>query len=163
MSTWTPEAVARLRGFHSEGFSFSEIASLLSRSRNSCIGKAHRLGMTQAKEVSVENHRKSLSSRASSSAPIRRRRLILKSDLIDDNAIPVEQRKTLMDLEPGDCRWPVGHPGEPDFFFCAAPAMHGHSYCPNHSARAWTKAPLSDRRTDKSFAAAPLDFRRRAA
>ena len=32
--------------------------------------------------------------------------------------IPLEQRKTLLQLTEKTCRWPVGDPGGTDFFFC---------------------------------------------
>lgn len=48
--------------------------------------------------------------------------------------IPMEQRRTLMSLRPGECRWPFGDPGTEGFFFCGAPQMpHAcFEYCPAH-------------------------------
>jgi hypothetical protein len=43
---WTPEHEALLRELHSKGLSFSQIAKAIgNHSRNSCIGKAKRLGL----------------------------------------------------------------------------------------------------------------------
>jgi GcrA cell cycle regulator len=50
-----------------------------------------------------------------------------------DNAIPQEQRKTLMQLNGHTCRWPVGYPGEPNFFFCGA--LTDTTYCDYHTTR----------------------------
>jgi hypothetical protein len=46
-------------------------------------------------------------------------------------------------LTPGACRWPEGNIDDPaGFRFCAAPAGVGHSYCPEHRARATLRLPL---------------------
>ena len=39
-----------------------------------------------------------------------------------DVLIPLDQRKTLMQLTDKTCHWPVGMPGQPDFFFCGGAA-----------------------------------------
>jgi len=39
---------------------------------------------------------------------------------------------SLMDLQSGQCKWPVND-GDP-FLFCAAPALPGSSYCGCHAA-----------------------------
>ena len=60
-----------------------------------------------------------------------------------DMAIPVEQRRTLLGspfgaypaIEPGQCRWPVGDPEDPGFFFCGAHSGD-HTYCSPHRRRA---------------------------
>ncbi|MGD9805121.1 MAG: GcrA family cell cycle regulator [Hyphomicrobiaceae bacterium] len=40
--------------------------------------------------------------------------------------------KTLLELEAGDCRWPVGDPRHDGFHFCGAPQMLGRPYCITH-------------------------------
>lgn len=45
---------------------------------------------------------------------------------------PLEQRKTLIDLEPHHCRWPFGDPRESSFYFCGANKAAGFSYCAGH-------------------------------
>jgi GcrA cell cycle regulator len=42
------------------------------------------------------------------------------------------KRKTLLDLESNDCRWPVGEPRQPDFHFCGKPHAPGRPYCQEH-------------------------------
>jgi GcrA cell cycle regulator len=44
--------------------------------------------------------------------------------------------KSFMDLEPGDCRFPIGEPGAPDFYFCAGQQTDG-SYCLGHARIAY--------------------------
>lgn len=62
---------------------------------------------------------------------------------IDDTAIPFEQRKTLAQLSERDgfCRWPVGEPSSPDFFYCGGKASEGSSYCAGHCAVAYYYRP----------------------
>ena len=36
--------------------------------------------------------------------------------------------KTLLDLEAGDCRWPIGDPQQPDFHFCGKKKIPGLPY-----------------------------------
>ncbi len=51
---------------------------------------------------------------------------------VDDFYVAPENRKRLLDLEPNDCRWPLGDPRAPDFHFCAGPKVPGFSYCQHH-------------------------------
>ena len=57
-----------------------------------------------------------------------------------DADIPLAQRRTLLELTRGACRWPVGDPSHPDFFFCGAEALRGERYCAAHRARAYRPA-----------------------
>lgn len=52
-----------------------------------------------------------------------------------NNAIPVEQRVSLLDLTAGVCHWPVGDPGEPGFFYCggARDPYCTQPYCRAHA------------------------------
>jgi hypothetical protein len=59
----------------------------------------------------------------------------------EDLAIPVEQRRTLMTLKQGQCKWPINHPGAEDFFFCGDTA--NGPYCARHARRAFV--PLGSR------------------
>jgi GcrA cell cycle regulator len=61
--------------------------------------------------------------------------------------IPVEQRKTLLELNEKTCRWPVGDPGSADFFFCGGETVADLPYCTHHSRVAFQ--PANDRRRDK--------------
>jgi len=46
--------------------------------------------------------------------------------------LPVEQRCTLFDLTERRCKWPVGDPTSPDFFFCGARKVADSPYCGYH-------------------------------
>ena len=59
----------------------------------------------------------------------------------------VADKTSLLDLNDRICRWPIGHPGEPDFHFCGAPANPGFPYCVNHCGVAYqAQLPRRDRR-----------------
>ncbi len=49
--------------------------------------------------------------------------------------IPLEQRKTLLQLTEKTCHWPVGDPGSPDFFFCGGESANDQPYCSFHAPR----------------------------
>ena len=46
-------------------------------------------------------------------------------------------KTSLLDLNDRICRWPMGHPGEPDFHFCGEPVNPGFPYCVEHCGRAY--------------------------
>jgi GcrA cell cycle regulator len=49
----------------------------------------------------------------------------------------ISGKTTLLDLSDKVCRWPMGHPGEPDFHFCGQPVNPGFPYCVEHCGRAY--------------------------
>jgi len=49
----------------------------------------------------------------------------------------IADKTSLLDLSDKVCRWPMGHPGEPDFHFCGAPVNPGFPYCVEHCGRAY--------------------------
>jgi len=59
----------------------------------------------------------------------------------------VADKTSLLDLNDRICKWPLGHPGEPDFHFCGAPANPGFPYCVQHCGVAYqAQLPRRDRR-----------------
>lgn len=56
-------------------------------------------------------------------------------------------KTSLLDLNEKVCRWPMGHPGEPDFHFCGADVNPGFPYCVEHCGRAFqAQLPRGSRR-----------------
>jgi GcrA cell cycle regulator len=49
----------------------------------------------------------------------------------------VADKTSLLDLNERICRWPMGHPGEPDFHFCGQQVNAGFPYCVEHCGRAY--------------------------
>jgi GcrA cell cycle regulator len=59
----------------------------------------------------------------------------------------VADKASLLDLNDRICKWPMGHPGEPDFHFCGSPANPGFPYCVEHCGVAYqAQLPRRDRR-----------------
>ena len=56
-------------------------------------------------------------------------------------------KTTLLDLTERICKWPMGHPGEPDFHFCGEAVNPGFPYCVEHCGRAYqAQLPRGTRR-----------------
>ena len=49
----------------------------------------------------------------------------------------IADKTSLLDLSDKVCRWPMGHPGEPDFHFCGEKVNPGYPYCVQHCGRAY--------------------------
>ncbi|OYX65289.1 MAG: GcrA cell cycle regulator [Sphingomonadales bacterium 32-64-17] len=49
----------------------------------------------------------------------------------------IADKTSLLDLSDRVCRWPMGHPGEPDFHFCGEKVNPGFPYCVEHCGRAY--------------------------
>jgi len=49
----------------------------------------------------------------------------------------IADKTSLLDLNERVCRWPMGHPGEPDFHFCGEKVNPGFPYCVEHCGRAY--------------------------
>ncbi|HKT16107.1 MAG TPA: GcrA family cell cycle regulator [Allosphingosinicella sp.] len=59
----------------------------------------------------------------------------------------VADKTSLLDLNEKICKWPIGHPGEPDFHFCGKSANPGFPYCVEHCGVAYqAQLPRRDRR-----------------
>ena len=56
-------------------------------------------------------------------------------------------KTSLLDLNDRICKWPLGHPGEPDFHFCGDKVNPGFPYCVAHCGHAYqAQLPRRDRR-----------------
>ncbi len=56
-------------------------------------------------------------------------------------------KTSLLELNDRICRWPMGHPGEPDFHFCGEKVNPGFPYCVEHCGRAYqAQLPRGTRR-----------------
>ncbi|NBC35510.1 GcrA cell cycle regulator [Novosphingobium sp. FSY-8] len=59
----------------------------------------------------------------------------------------IADKTSLLDLNDRICRWPMGHPGEPDFHFCGDKVNPGFPYCVEHCGRAYqAQLPRGHRR-----------------
>jgi GcrA cell cycle regulator len=137
-NVWLGEEIDELKRLAAAGLSASRIGDQLGKSKGSVIGKMNRLGITKA-PVSV-----TLKERPSKPkppppqvpkpppprpAPPPKRDLLADMDRIGTTA--------LFALQEGECKWPVGQPGTPDFQFCAAKQLDGYVYCKLHAMAAF--------------------------
>ena len=59
----------------------------------------------------------------------------------------IADKTSLLDLTERICKWPMGHPGEPDFHFCGEKVNPGFPYCVEHCGHAYqAQMPRRDRR-----------------
>src|ERR1043165_7768 len=132
--TWTDDRVELLKRLWADGLSASQIAGELGGiTRNAVIGKVHRLrpsGRAKAPSSSVPRQRKPRApSMFRAPRPMMRGNTALAhmppydsapepSTRCTKNIIPIGQRCTLLELDQEKCHWPIGDPGQPDFFFC---------------------------------------------
>jgi GcrA cell cycle regulator len=162
--TWTEERVELLKKLWADGLSASRIAAELGGvSRNSVIGKVHRLGLSgraKSASASVPRQRKPRTHQHmmrlarpgvrgnTALAPMQ----AIETDLepepaVVENIIPMGQRCSILQLTESTCRWPIGDPSSADFFFCGGKSIEGLPYCGYHSRIAYQ--PVSERRRDK--------------
>lgn len=150
---WTDERVSELRRLHGEGgMSASQIAvEMGAGTRNAVIGKLHRMGLGRADRLArpppppkPKRIARFQSHHTTCQQPVEP---VMETNEATDQAIPITQRRTLVELEPGMCRWPVGHPGTPDFFFCGGTALEERPYCIHHDRRAYQPSKPQRRST----------------
>jgi len=141
---WTDERIALLKQLVREGYSGGLIAARMGVTRSSVIGKVVRLGMqlgnTRNSQRNLDQHlrlkanytrRKKAGDRLRPPPPkVRFTVEPLPVQNIEDVA-----RKSLLDLNLNDCRYPVGDPKTPGFGFCALERVPGSAYCHAHKER----------------------------
>lgn len=145
---WTETRTRVALALFNSGLSAKQVAGEIGGvSRNGVIGKVHRSGLSEANRKAsraagqARARRRRTVPEASAREPAARIKLLPKEappppDIIDQQ-IPVEQRRTLAQLDSACCHWPVGDPQAPDFFFCGAAKANddGIPYCPSHLIR----------------------------
>lgn len=159
--TWTEDRVDLLKKLWESGLSCSQIAAELGHvTRNAVIGKVHRLGLGgRVDKEKAQNIATRRSVRSGSTTP--KRTTVLRNVLREqpaeasvdqdedrhgsatdfDPSVPESQRKSVADLEIGDCRWPHGDPQTAEFFFCGKRSMQDDlPYCAHHSRLAYAAA-----------------------
>ena len=114
---WTDDKVKMLTKLWLKGSTTAEIAKKLGLSKNSIIGKVHRLNLKTRPSPIKPNPKKAIKK---------------------VKQIPHKQdRVGIMELKLNTCRWPVGDPTDDDFHFCGKNTVMGKPYCAQHCAMAY--------------------------
>jgi GcrA cell cycle regulator len=157
-TNWAPEHSDALREYLARGMSYSEIADAINAkfrtgySRNAAIGRAKRMGLAgpdrpdgpdrpkdlpghwprlppKAKAPRLRKLRERCAAESIRPMPVLERAETVKLRCVEI----VPRHLILIDLEPGDCRYPYG--GDDDgeaITFCGHPRRIGSSYCAPH-------------------------------
>lgn len=171
MSEWTEENIAALKELHAKGCTFSQIARdkrVGRRTRNACIGKALRLGLTQR---GADFGRSTAAITARMKAPPKPKAALKAPEVKKPpngvnapnkaaikpaapesirQSIPDQRAEDLLrtdlvqllDLKAHHCRWPIGNPGDDRFGFCGHAKQGERPYCSLHSAIAFQPTPV---------------------
>ena len=151
MSNWTKENVEFLKK-HWGSFTAREISEKMGAgfTRNSIIGKASRLGLSAKIKTrtatSNESFKNSESDKIIKSK--RGRRSKFKSLLIEKDFEP-ENPKQLEELTDNDCKYPIGHPNEKDFYFCGRTSLKDFSYCKLHLLYSYQSRENKNKKDDQ--------------
>lgn len=139
---WTDAAIARLKELWAEGLSASQCGTRMGVSRNSVIGKIHRLGLTG-------KYRRPREGRARRMTKPKPARLLETTEQVLSRPEIPQMRPDLrpvggfdlLELRAGMCRWPEG---EGPFTFCGAQQAFDSSYCRKHYALAHSRGSQRD-------------------
>lgn len=155
---WTDEAVEELKRMWDRGMTTGQIAKALNVTKNSIIGKVHRLCLTARpspikkapetknekkaakieKNIKTEKNEKTVKTvkeeqKISAENRLAERVPSKESTAIEETNIP------LVKLDNHTCRWPLGDPRDDDFCFCGKRVKTGQTYCEEHAAVAYVK------------------------
>lgn len=146
--TWTDERVHQLREMWNQGATASQIAHKLGNdfTRSAVMGKVRRLDLLRRTKINPQPKKKIIRTYRPKASVILQAPVPLQPEIIIPiEDVPLHQRKTLVDLGPDDCRWPIGDPCGDDFYFCGAETFLHHPYCGYHCRIAYVGSrALSD-------------------
>ncbi len=129
--TWTDSDIVKLKQLAEEHHSFAKIATELNKTRNSIIGKAHRLGLHTNPPPTKKASHASTTPRRGIHRPNIGKPFIMKDEnaTFDDDMIV-----DIYHLTNATCRWPIE-----GLYFCGrleADISSSIPYCPKHTQMA---------------------------
>ncbi len=149
--SWTEEKVAKLKELWGKGNTASQIAEIIGGiSRNAVIGKAHRLNLsakiktrTAASNKNFENSLEEKNIKTKKFTRGKFKSLIIEKDFEPENP------KQLEELTDNDCKYPIGHPNEKEFYFCGRNSLKDFSYCKLHLLYAYQSRDNKHKKDDQ--------------
>jgi GcrA cell cycle regulator len=147
---WTDEAVEELKKMWDKGMTTGQIAKALNVTKNSIIGKVHRLCLTARpspiKKSSDKPEKKATAPKLAKDVKKETTKSVSKKETsvvaeAEKKVAPVieETNIPLVKLDNHTCRWPMGDPRDEDFCFCGKRIKTGQTYCEEHAAVAYVK------------------------
>jgi len=129
---WTVDKIDKLKQLWGKGSTASQIAQIIGDvTRNAVIGKANRLNLSnKLSPKSTINNSNNFHKKKPTNIPkgkkVKFRSLIIEKNFEPENPIQLEE------LNDNTCKWPTGHPNEPNFYFCGRKSLKHFSYCKLH-------------------------------
>ena len=129
---WTVDKIDKLRQLWGKGNTANQIAQIIGDvTRNAVIGKANRLNLSnKLSPKSTINNSNNFHKKKPTNIP-KGKKVKFKSLIIEKNFEP-ENPIQLEELNDNTCKWPTGHPNEPNFYFCGRKSLKHFSYCKLH-------------------------------
>jgi GcrA cell cycle regulator len=148
---WTHEQESTLRELWARGLSAGMIRKepdFTHLTRNAILGKVHRMQLP-IRSTKIEDRAPVRNSYRARPKSVKitiwqaLEKVYALSDTETGAEVPLAQRKSLIELTDKSCRWPIGHPGTDNFYFCGAETAslsRGQPYCRGHLKAAWRPA-----------------------
>jgi GcrA cell cycle regulator len=143
-TSWAREHCDALREYHAKRMSYAEIAEAINEkfktaySRNAAIGRARRMGLADpdrpkppSKASAPQLHR---TRKHQTASWLQLMPVFEPVETVKLRCAEIDPRHlSLIDLEPGDCRYPYGGDAEGEAItFCGHPQRRASSYCTAH-------------------------------
>ena len=149
--SWTDEKVSKLKELWGKGNTASQIAEIIGGiSRNAVIGKAHRLNLSaKIKTRTATTNQKFNDLIEEKNIKSKRGRKSKFKSLIIEKDFEPENPKQLEELTDNDCKYPIGHPNEKNFYFCGRSSLKDFSYCKLHLLYSYQSKENKNKKDDQ--------------
>ncbi len=142
---WTDEMIEGLRQMWKKGLTANEIAKTLGVSKNSIVGKVHRLNLTaRPSPIKRKSEDENQDEQVSVQAENFSKKFVITPIEINNTSMVAPSSEQngclpLTELDNHTCRWPIGDPRDEGFCFCGKKVKSGQTYCEEHAAMAYVK------------------------